>query len=209
MLRVNDIFHSVQGEGLYTGVPATFIRLQGCNLRCDFCDTGGALDKDAGLAMTEEDIVKKVENHLVVVTGGEPFFQQIGPLVGKLQSAGCQVNIETNGLRPVNEKFDYRGVWITLSPKRVIGYKAWHETIKHASEIKFVVEPRLASEDILTFIVRNRKYIPETATFIFMPEGCPPKPTMCEKAITYAEWLNGLNFPARVCDRLQWRFRIK
>lgn len=55
-MLVNEIFYSIQGEGVHTGVPAVFVRFSGCNLKCPFCDT----DHSSGTEMTEEEIVKRV-----------------------------------------------------------------------------------------------------------------------------------------------------
>ena len=73
-MRVNEIFYSIQGEGRYTGTPAIFIRLAGCNLRCDFCDTEHQPYQD----LTEEEIMRQIADFPtshVVITGGEPMLQ--------------------------------------------------------------------------------------------------------------------------------------
>lgn len=114
MLRVNEIFYSVQGEGHYTGTPSAFIRLSGCNLHCSFCDT----EHLAHTNMTEEDIVAQVcewpMKH-VVITGGEPTMQNIAPLIRLLIAEGKDVQIETNGTYKLGE--DFPPCWITCSPK--------------------------------------------------------------------------------------------
>lgn len=112
MMRINEIFYSLQGEGRYTGVPAVFVRLSGCNLRCPFCDT----DFSSYNEMSEEDIVRSVSEYPtrhIVITGGEPTLQLTASLLVKLHAAGFFVQIETNGTHPVPEGVD----WITCSPK--------------------------------------------------------------------------------------------
>ena len=72
MLKVNEIFHSIQGESSYTGLSCVFVRLTGCDLRCSWCDTPYAFNEGDALAV--EDVVKKVETYqsfLVEITGGE------------------------------------------------------------------------------------------------------------------------------------------
>lgn len=73
-MRVNEIFYSIQGEGRYTGTPAIFIRLAGCNLRCNFCDTEHQPYQD----LTEEEIMRQIADFPashIVITGGEPMLQ--------------------------------------------------------------------------------------------------------------------------------------
>lgn len=113
-MLVNEIFYSLQGEGYYTGVPAVFVRLTGCNLRCPFCDT----DFDKGKEMSEEEIVAEVRKfpaRHIVITGGEPTFQLNERLTTLLHEAGMFIQIETNGTHALDEgvKID----WITCSPK--------------------------------------------------------------------------------------------
>ena len=73
-MRINEIFYSLQGEGHFTGRPAIFIRLAGCNLRCPFCDT----DFTSYTEMAVADILKAIASYparFVVLTGGEPSLQ--------------------------------------------------------------------------------------------------------------------------------------
>lgn len=112
LLRVNEIFYSLQGEGHFTGTPAVFVRLSGCNLRCPFCDT----DHHASVGMTYAEVVARVAAFLsrhVVVTGGEPSMQLTDGFIDALHAAGCFVQVETNGTLPLPSGVD----WITCSPK--------------------------------------------------------------------------------------------
>jgi len=98
-LTINEIFNSIQGESLYTGLRCTFIRLTGCNLRCSYCDTRYAYEEGTSLAMT--DIIDKVSGYecpLVEITGGEPLIQNKTPLlITNLIEKGYKVLLETNG----------------------------------------------------------------------------------------------------------------
>lgn len=112
LLRVNEIFYSLQGEGHFTGTPAVFVRLSGCNLRCPFCDT----DHHASVGMTYAEVVARVAafpSRHVVVTGGEPSMQLTDGFIDALHAAGCFVQVETNGTLPLPSAVD----WITCSPK--------------------------------------------------------------------------------------------
>lgn len=115
-MKVNEIFYSLQGEGRFTGTAATFVRLSGCNLKCDFCDTA----HQAGREMTEDEIAAEVTRYPathVVITGGEPTLQLTAALVEKLHRAGKFVQIETNGTQPLNGGLDRLIDWVTVSPK--------------------------------------------------------------------------------------------
>jgi 7-carboxy-7-deazaguanine synthase len=98
-LNINEIFFSIQGESLYSGVPCIFVRLAGCNLRCTYCDTTYAWDE--GVPMETKEIVKKIKSFdckLVEITGGEPLIQAETPsLISSLIDSGYTVLLETNG----------------------------------------------------------------------------------------------------------------
>ncbi|MDE5752171.1 MAG: 7-carboxy-7-deazaguanine synthase QueE, partial [Duncaniella sp.] len=92
--RVNEIFHSLQGEGFFTGTPAVFLRFSGCNLKCGFCDT----DHSDAREMELPDILKEVTSYPsrhIILTGGEPAMQIDTPLVDLLHDAGFYIQVET------------------------------------------------------------------------------------------------------------------
>ena len=96
-MRICEIFHSIQGEGLMMGVPTTFVRTVGCNLRCEWCDTQYSMD--GGEEMSLDAIMERIGDvKHVCVTGGEPMLQPEMPeFLRRLVSAGKQVVLETNG----------------------------------------------------------------------------------------------------------------
>jgi 7-carboxy-7-deazaguanine synthase len=99
-LKVQSIFLTIQGEGVYSGHPAIFIRLGGCNLACSFCDTEfesfNEVDLDEILNQVR-DLKKDNAVKLIVISGGEPFRQSIEKLCRCLISDGFEIQIETNG----------------------------------------------------------------------------------------------------------------
>lgn len=100
--RVNEIFYSIQGEGTRAGLPCLFIRLQGCKLRCSWCDTPYALDhRDPGTTMTGAALIEAIEAsqcRFVEFTGGEPLEQvAVLPLMSLLCDMGYTVAVETGG----------------------------------------------------------------------------------------------------------------
>ena len=98
-LNVVEIFNSIEGEGIRMGMPVTFIRLAGCNLDCNYCDTKYAQNSLDGELISVDDIVKKVKYRAVTITGGEPLLheQPVIDLINKLNKEGYYINIETNG----------------------------------------------------------------------------------------------------------------
>lgn len=111
-MRVSEIFRSLQGEGIHAGTPTTFIRLQGCNLRCRWCDTAYAQDPNGGNDLTVSTIVEEVKrlssDGLVCITGGEPLIHlDFFELVNKLRYAGYRIHVETNGTIPISPKAHY------------------------------------------------------------------------------------------------------
>jgi 7-carboxy-7-deazaguanine synthase len=100
-MRISEIYRSVQGEGLLTGVPSVFVRTSGCNLRCWFCDTPYASWHPEGGDMSTDEIVAQVEEwdcRHVVLTGGEPMLHaEMIPLCDRLHAIGRHITIETAG----------------------------------------------------------------------------------------------------------------
>ena len=100
MIKVNEIFKSLQGESSYMGLPCVFVRLTGCNLRCSWCDTQYAYDK--GAEYTNEELIAIIEKFnvkLVEFTGGEPLLQkdELIPIMKHLLSKDYTILLETNG----------------------------------------------------------------------------------------------------------------
>lgn len=156
-LAVNSIFYTIQGEGPFAGNPAVFIRLAGCNLQCPMCDTEytkrklltvdqitAAVNKawcdSANVADTKHYLVP-----IVVITGGEPFRQNLGPLVNDLLGLDIRVQIETNGTLPISDEIDPLdgGLTIVCSPK---AGKINRKLAPHVHSFKYV-----ANVDSLAF----------------------------------------------------------
>jgi len=99
VIKINEIFYSIQGESSYVGYPSVFVRTSGCNLRCTYCDTTYAYY--SGHMMSREEILAEVAKHptkYVCVTGGEPLFQkEVFDLLRDLCDRGYKVSLETGG----------------------------------------------------------------------------------------------------------------
>ena len=146
-MKVIEIFESTQGEGRWMGAPVTFIRLAGCNLHCSWCDTKESWG-DVGTEMSIYDIcnhVKEFDNHIVVLTGGEPTIQPLlSSLVRTLGENGYYVAIETNGTNSITHTDGVK--WITCSPKPESQYRVACD----ADEIKLVI-----TEDFDEIVLQN------------------------------------------------------
>lgn len=126
-LDVHSVFYTIQGEGPLVGMPAVFVRLAGCNLQCPGCDTdytSGRMTKTHGAIMQDIRDVSRESispTPLIVISGGEPFRQDIGPFVGYLLSLGYPVQIETNGsLGPPLDDLDVWQGWVKTQRVMVI-----------------------------------------------------------------------------------------
>jgi len=133
---VMEHFYTLQGEGKFTGTPAYFIRLGGCDVGCVWCDVKESWDADTHPHMTVDELIAEVNKYpgtLVVITGGEPAMYDITALVDALKANGKYVAIETSGAHPLVGAVD----WYTFSPKK---FKApVTEAYTKASELKVVI----------------------------------------------------------------------
>ena len=147
-LKINEIFHSIQGESSYTGLPCIFIRLTYCNLRCSYCDTEYAFYE--GSDMTIKEILNKIEKYptnLVMVTGGEPLIQKgCIDLMNQLLKKKYDVMIETSGSLSLNKvpKDVIKIVDFKCPTSNMMDKNDWTiiKDINQTDEIKFVIGNR-------------------------------------------------------------------
>ncbi|MFA3783731.1 7-carboxy-7-deazaguanine synthase QueE [Melioribacteraceae bacterium 4301-Me] len=148
ILKVNEIFFSVQGESSLAGLPCVFVRLTYCNLRCSYCDTEYAFYE--GVDMSIDSIIEKVKEYnckLVEVTGGEPLFQKESlKLMEKLCDNSFLVMLETGGSLPIKDVDKRVKIVMDLkTPSSKMMKKNLYENInylKPTDEIKFVIGNR-------------------------------------------------------------------
>jgi 7-carboxy-7-deazaguanine synthase len=147
-LKVNETFHSIQGESSYAGYPCVFVRLTGCNLRCSYCDTQYAYYDGDDLEIEEIlNRIKQFQCHLVEVTGGEPLFQTETPrLIHNLLEDGFTVLLETNGSLDIS-LVDSRCIRI-VDIKCPTSGEAEHNDTENLD--------RLTANDELKFVIGNR-----------------------------------------------------
>jgi len=147
-LRITEIFHSIQGESTWAGVPCTFVRLTGCPLRCSWCDTAYAFQ--GGTRMTFDEIVDEVKTHsatVVEITGGEPLAHAGAvELADRLLDEGYTVLVETSGafdVSPLDERV-HRIMDLKCPGSGESARNMW-ENLEHLGrrdEVKFVVKDR-------------------------------------------------------------------
>lgn len=146
-LIVNEIFGSIDGEGIRTGELATFIRLAGCNLRCRYCDTSYALQINQGTELTIDEIINKVKEigyKNITLTGGEPLLQKNSiTLIDELIKNNFNVNIETSGSIDITPLLD-KEVIITLD----------YKTISSGMNNRMILSnyEKLRKQDVLKFV---------------------------------------------------------
>ena len=133
---VVETFHSIQGEGAWTGVNAFFIRLAGCDVHCPWCDTKQSWNSQLHPHYDLENLAQEVQAAnpaIVIITGGEPLIHDLNPLTEAIKRLGIRVHLETSGAHPFSGNFD----WVTFSPKQ---FKPPHPSIyPQVNELKVVV----------------------------------------------------------------------
>lgn len=163
MLKVNEVFETLQGEAYWTGTPAVFVRLQGCDVGCPWCDTkytweiepANEVPLDVMFRKSDEtatyahvhstDLAHRILNDFhsshIVITGGEPCDYDLLEFTKIILDAKRTVQIETSGTRSI--RADDRS-WITVSPKKDMpgGYPVLADALERANELKFPVGSR-------------------------------------------------------------------
>ena len=136
VLPVMEHFYTLQGEGVYQGKAAYFIRLAGCDVGCIWCDVKESWHEEGHPLMSLDqlvEMVKQTSSEIVVITGGEPLLHDLNELTDRLKNAGFRTHMETSGSSPLSGNWD----WITLSPKK---FKApLPEVLPFANELKVVI----------------------------------------------------------------------
>ena len=152
-MLVNEIFSSIEGEGIRAGYPVTFIRLYGCNLHCSYCDTRYSCEGGDYEFMSIDEILKVVADlgfHRVTLTGGEPLIHRdVNELILTLINAGYEVNIETNGAVYIAPYTTFKKLIITLDYKSISSGEnesMWLSNI-----------PLLRKRDVLKFVVGSQE----------------------------------------------------
>jgi 7-carboxy-7-deazaguanine synthase len=198
-LRITEVFHSLQGESVTIGLPTVFVRLTGCPLRCQYCDTAYAFT--GGELHDLESLLDKVSSYncsYVCVTGGEPLAQPgCIPLLKKLCDQGYFVSLETSGARDIAE-VDKR-VMVVMDLKTPdsleVNKNLWSNLnyLKPQDQIKFVLCSRSDYEWACDVIKKHQ--LSERVLLLFSPSWGQLNPTML------ADWI--------IEDKLPVRFQVQ
>lgn len=179
MLPLMEAFYTIQGEGTFSGHPAYFIRLGGCDVGCVWCDVKESWEGEKWPVVSIKDIVSGAlvyPSRLVVITGGEPLMYELGPLTNLLRENGFTINMETSGAHPYSGTFD----WVCFSPKK---FKKPHPSIyEQADELKVVVFHPSDFE----FAEQHAARVSPNCVKLLQPEWSKSS-VLLEKIITYAK----------------------
>lgn len=195
-LTVCEIFKSIQGESSYAGWPCAFVRLNGCNLHCRYCDTTYA--RTSGTQMDVPDIVRQLlslSTRIVEITGGEPLLQSETPLLAKkLLEAGRLVLVETNGSLDISVLPEpiIRIMDLKCPSSGESSQNRWQniDVLRPCDEIKFVIADRADYEWARDVLKRRLKGLQNTVLFSPVHGELAPS--------TLAEWILKDNLNVRM-----------
>ena len=149
MLKITEIYRSIQGESTWSGLPCTFVRLTGCNLRCSWCDTEYGFF--GGKKMSIDDVFQEIEKlncPLVELTGGEPLLQpKVALLADRLLDAGYQVLVETGGHMDIDI--------VSSRAVRIVDMKCPAIEMTDKNEYKNL--ERVTNQDEIKFVIQNKE----------------------------------------------------
>jgi len=149
VLKINEIFYSIQGESSYSGLPCVFVRLTYCNLRCSYCDSEYSFHE--GNNMTIKEIITKVKSYncpLVEVTGGEPLLQKEAIiLMQELLKNKYQVMLETGGSLPIDK--------VPKEVIKIVDFKCPSSNMSKKND--WTIISNLNNLDEIKFVIGNRE----------------------------------------------------
>ena len=206
-MKINEIFYSLQGEGRLAGVPSVFIRLAGCPLRCQWCDTKYAWSDDAGKAYTIDKLIGEISpfpTEHVVVTGGEPMVDpEVPVLINALAKKDMHITVETSGIEylpslPCN--------LMSISPKMSNSTPSDPEHAKHHEKNRFdaaVLQELIDNYEYqLKFVVDKPEDLDEIADCMGQLDNLNPYNVfLMPQATNKDEYLTKSQMVAAVCKQ--------
>jgi organic radical activating enzyme len=162
-LPVMELFYTLQGEGVFAGQAAVFVRLGGCDVGCVWCDVKESWQAAKHPLMSVSQIVEEINKYpasIVVITGGEPLMYNLDQLTRAIQSIGKRTHIETSGAYPLSGNWN----WICVSPKK---FKSpLTELIRKANELKVIVY----NKSDFDWAINNAEHASPEAVLLLQPE---------------------------------------
>lgn len=211
---INEVFQTIQGEGVFTGVPAIFIRLQGCPVGCPWCDTQHTWEQLPDQQVELNDVVEKAQPSAtwasasseallallqqqgytakhVVLTGGEPAMFDLRTLGQVLEQAGYQLQIETSGTFALQVT---EATWVTVSPKLDMpgGYLVRPDCMTRANEIKYPIA--------------MQKHLDQ---FDQLLKSCPPHPNAIIALQPISQRPRATALAIEICTKRNWRLSVQ
>lgn len=187
-LPVVEIFSTIQGEGYHTGKAASFIRLAGCDLACNWCDSKSSWNAQNWPMLSVEAIVQRVDElgiSDVIISGGEPLSNDLTGLCNDLKNKGFRTYLETSGAYPLTGTWD----WICLSPKQQS--PPLPEIFLQANELKVVIGE---ASDLIRAEEESRKVPPNCLRYL-QPEWSVRKtiiPVIVDHILKNPSWMLSL-----------------
>jgi len=215
-MYITEIYKSIQGESTYAGLSCVFVRLTGCNLRCDWCDSEYTFT--GGHRMALEEVLGRVEQlspggGLVEITGGEPMLQEreVVPLMQSLLDTGFTVLLETSGERPLESV--PKGVFKIVDVKcpdsgAADTFRLQNlDTLDSKDEVKFVIASRDDYDFARAFVTqhildRRVNAVLFSPAFAKDAAGTRDSSHCCVDPRELAEWMLADNVPARLSLQL-------
>lgn len=206
-MKLNEIFTSIEGEGIRTGATSVFIRLHGCNLRCSYCDSMYAVEGSDFAEISPEGILGKVLEFGIpraTLTGGEPLIHEgTEKLLGLLSGAGIEVNVETNGAADIPGRWP--GVFYTMDWKT--------GSSRMSGAMKVLRASTLADGDVLKFVVGSPSDLDEAESVVSeLAKGGTPKPAIYVSPIfgtmPYADIVGGIMERPALCAHARFQVQL-
>lgn len=212
MLDIISIFYTIQGEGPFAGCPAVFIRLAGCNLQCPGCDTEYTLGRTRVavpviVSIVAGEIPQTIDPNItdspvVVITGGEPFRQDITILCDALVNFGFRVQVETNGVLPIPSHLN-ENVVIVCSPKTA---QINRHNAQRIAALKYVIHHESVNpHDGLPILALNHS---NSGQVFRPPEGFMGK-IYVQPMDVKDDYINSLNQAAAVKSALDFGYNLQ
>jgi len=184
MLSVLETFLSIQGEGYHVGESVFFIRTQGCDIGCHWCDEPNSWELTGGEKLSYVELIKrlkKTNTKKIVFTGGEPLIHDLQEITARLRDLGYVLHLETSGAYPLTGTWD----WITLSPKK--NKPPLRSIYSLISELKVIIYNKHDFE----WALEQKKHVKKSCLLYLQPEWSRMeivKSSILDFICLYPEW---------------------